>query len=83
MKKLFSGLVEYMKDPKNLLVHGIIGVAILFAAVFLPVSTWIRVVFLVIVVGFNIIRMTIEKKGKTAGVTVPIEETPLDKRDSQ
>lgn len=84
MKKLFSGFAEYLKDWRNWPVHGIIGIAILLAAVFLPVSPWIRLAFLAGAAGFNIIRMRMEKKNKLAEaeVAIPIEETNSDKRDS-
>ena len=53
---------EYLKDWKNLLTHTIIGVGILLVALVMPVEPIYRILFLVLVVGFNIIRMRREKQ---------------------
>ncbi|NPV02745.1 MAG: hypothetical protein HPY53_15335 [Brevinematales bacterium] len=84
MEKFLNGITAYLKDWKNWLVHGIIGVAILLAAVFLPVTPLFRILFLAAVAAFNIIRMSIGKKNKPARaeVAVPIEETHSDSRNS-
>jgi diacylglycerol kinase len=81
MKKFTDLILEYLKNWKNLMIHGIIGIAILIFAVFLPVSPWVRAAGFVMVVVFNIIRMTIEKKIDASGVAVSIEDAPENKRD--
>lgn len=69
MKKFFNalkiagkGILAYLKDWRNWLVHGLIGVALLLAAIFVPVAWWIKVIFFVCVIGFNCVRMTLKKK---------------------
>jgi len=62
--KLLKWIWRYLKDWKNLLTHSIIGVAILLVAIYLPVKPIYRIGILVAVVGFNIIRMSLEKKKK-------------------
>ena len=62
--KLLKWIWRYLKDWKNLLTHSIIGVAILLVAIYLPVKPIYRIAILVAVVGFNILRMRLEKKKK-------------------
>ena len=62
--KFLKWIWRYLKDWKNLLTHSIIGVAILLVAIYLPVKPIYRIAILVMVVGFNIIRMSLEKKKK-------------------
>ena len=62
MKKIFKALLAYLKDWKNLLTHTIIGVSILLIALFMPVHPLLRVLFFVLVVAANIIRMRYQKK---------------------
>ena len=60
--KILKALWEYLKDWKNLLTHTIIGVGILLVALVMPVEPIYRILFLVLVVAFNIFRMRREKK---------------------
>jgi hypothetical protein len=60
--EIFKGLLNYLKDWKNWLTHGLIGVAILVVALVIPVEPIYRVLLLLLVVGFNIIRMRYAKK---------------------
>lgn len=62
MKKFLNGLWEYLKDWKNLLAHTLIGIAILLVAFAVPVKPIYRVMILVAVVAFNMIRMNHEKR---------------------
>jgi len=64
MKKFFNGVWEYLKDWKNLLAHTLIGVGILLVAFLIPVKPIYRVLILVAVVAFNMIRMNHEKRSK-------------------
>lgn len=62
--KILNIIWAYLKDWKNLLTHSIIGVAILLFALFLPVKPIYRIIVLILVVAFNIIRMKLSKKNK-------------------
>lgn len=57
MNRVIKGLRAYLTDWKNLLTHSIVGVVILLIALFAPVSPYIRIVFVGLVVSFNVIRM--------------------------
>ena len=59
--KIFKFIWTYLKDWKNWLTHSIIGVLILLVAFYLPVEPIYRVILLIIVVSFNILRMRREK----------------------
>lgn len=55
--KIINGLKKYLTDWKNLLTHTLVGVILLLIALFAPVAPWIRILFLILVVVFNVIRM--------------------------
>lgn len=55
--KIINGLKKYLTDWKNLLTHSLVGVILLLIALFAPVAPWIRILFLILVVVFNVIRM--------------------------
>lgn len=50
------------KDWKNLLTHSLIGIGILLVAFYIPVKPFYRILFLVAVVAFNLIRMNHTKR---------------------
>ncbi len=60
--KALNWILKYLKDWKNLLTHAIIGVLILCVAFYMPVKPVYRIILLLLVVGFNIIRMKKSKK---------------------
>jgi hypothetical protein len=60
--KIFNAIWTYLKDWKNLLAHGLIGIAIVVVALVIPVAPIYRVGILVLVVGFNLIRMNHAKR---------------------
>lgn len=64
--KIINGIWNYLKDWKNLLVHALIGMAILTAAFFIPVKPVYRILILLAVIGFNLIRMNHTKRFMTS-----------------
>lgn len=60
--KILKAIWTYLKDWKNLLTHGLIGVVIVVVALVIPVAPIYRVGILVLVVGFNLIRMNHAKR---------------------
>jgi uncharacterized membrane protein HdeD (DUF308 family) len=60
--KVLRWIWAYLKDWKNLLTHTITGVLILLAAFYLPVKPVYRIIILILVVGFNVVRMKMAKK---------------------
>ncbi len=64
--RIFKAIWAYLKDWKNLLTHGLIGAAILCAALFLPIKPFSRILILVVVIAFNLVRMRLDRKRKAA-----------------
>lgn len=60
--KILNLIWLYLKDWKNLLAHSIIGFTILLVALYLPVKPVYRILILILVVAFNILRMKLSKK---------------------
>lgn len=60
--KVLKAIWNYLKDWKNLLTHGLIGVVILVVALVIPVAPIYRILILVVVVLFNVIRMNHAKR---------------------
>jgi diacylglycerol kinase len=60
-QKVGKGIWSYLKDWKNLLAHTLVGVALLLIALFLPVKPVFRIVILLLVVCFNMLRMQLAK----------------------
>jgi predicted RND superfamily exporter protein len=62
--KILKFIGAYLKDWRNWLTHSIIGVLILLIAFYLPVKPIYRIIILILVVSFNIMRMRLEKAKK-------------------
>jgi hypothetical protein len=60
--KALNPIWNYLKDWKNLLAHALIGAGILLVAFFIPVIPLYRVLLLVAVVAFNLIRVNHAKR---------------------
>jgi hypothetical protein len=57
MRRILNGVKAYLSDWKNLLMHGIVGILIVIIALFAPISPYLRLEFVILVVGFNVLRM--------------------------
>lgn len=66
MKIFFTHILTYLKDWKNLLAHAIVGVMILSVALFLPVRPVYRIIILILVVVFNLVRMRMGRAERDA-----------------
>lgn len=62
--KVLRGVIAYLKDWRNWLVHGLVGVGLLLLAIFAPIELWVKVVIFACVIIFNCIRMGLGKKKK-------------------
>ena len=62
--KIMHALKMYLTDWKNLLTHGIVGLILLYCLLFAPVAWYWRVILLIIVIVFNIVRMKFSKNKK-------------------
>ena len=56
LKAVGGAVVEYLKDWRNLVAHGAVGVGLVVVTVFLPVSPMARICILIAVVAFNVLR---------------------------
>lgn len=61
MNCVLKGIKTYLTDWKNLFTHSLVGVAILVIALYAPVSPYLRMGFVGVVVAFNVIRMKYSK----------------------
>jgi hypothetical protein len=57
MRRILNGVKAYLSDWKNLLMHSIVGILIVLIALFAPISPYLRLGFVILVVGFNVLRM--------------------------
>jgi hypothetical protein len=57
MNRIVKGIKTYFTDWKNLLTHTLVGIVILLIALFAPVSPYLRIGFVLVVLGFNVVRM--------------------------
>jgi hypothetical protein len=57
MRWILNGVKAYLSDWKNLLMHSIVGLLIVIIALFAPISPYLRLGFVILVVGFNVLRM--------------------------
>ena len=57
MMRILTGIKTYLTDWKNLLMHGVVGVLIVIIALFAPISPYLRIGFVIVVIGFNVLRM--------------------------
>jgi len=65
MKKVFEAIWAYLKDWRNWLSHGLVGIGILVVGLLLPIKPIYRMILLFLIIGFNIVRMKLsEKKAK-------------------
>ena len=60
--KVIKGVIAYLKDWRNWLVHGLVGIGLLLIAIFAPVEWWIKVLIFAAVIIFNCIRMNLTNK---------------------
>jgi len=59
---LLRGLGRYLSDWKNLLAHGLVGVALVTIPLVLPLPPAGRILVFVLIVALNLLRMKIEKR---------------------
>jgi Flp pilus assembly protein TadB len=59
--KAGSGIKAYLCNWRNLLTHGLLGVALLVAAIWAPINPWLKMVIIACLVCFNVWRMRSRK----------------------
>jgi hypothetical protein len=55
--RILNGIKTYLTDWKNLLMHSIVGILIVIIALFAPINPYLRIGFVMVVIGFNVLRM--------------------------
>lgn len=73
--KAIKGLIAYLSDWKNLLAHGLVGVALVALPLLLPLPVLGRVGVFVAIVVLNLIRMRFEKRRKIVAAAATPEST--------
>lgn len=64
LKKIGYGLKKYLTDWKNLAVHAIVGIILVYVVFLSPLPVWVRLGIFCCVVIFNVIRMKYADKKK-------------------
>lgn len=57
MNKIIMGIKNYFLDWRNWLTHSLVGILLLAIAIFAPVNIYLKLMFIICVVGFNVFRM--------------------------
>ena len=64
MKKIFGAIIKYLSDWKNWLVHALVGIVLLVMVIWVPIMWWIKLIIILCVITFNVLRMKFDKKRK-------------------
>ena len=64
MKKVFGAIINYLSDWKNWLVHALVGVILLVMVIWVPIFWWIKLIIILCVISFNVLRIRLDKKNK-------------------
>lgn len=62
MKKILLALKEYLCDWHNLLGHALLGIGLLIFAIWVPIDIIWKLLLILVLVIFNVIRMRISNK---------------------
>jgi hypothetical protein len=57
MNKIINCIKNYFLDWRNWLTHSLVGILLLAIAIFAPVSIYLKILFIICVVAFNVFRM--------------------------
>ena len=61
MSKIKNAIVEYITYWKNLAVHAIVGIVLVYCMFFSPIVWWLRMIIVLLVIGLNTLRMNLTK----------------------
>lgn len=59
---IWAGLKSYLTDWRNLLGHALLGVVFVVIAIWAPISVWLKLVIIALLIAFNIFRMRRKNK---------------------
>jgi len=64
--RVWVGLKAYLTDWRNLLGHALLGVVFVVVAVWAPITLWLKLIIIAVLITFNVLRMRIKNKKKSA-----------------
>lgn len=64
MNKIFYDIIACLKDWRNWLSHGLMGIGLLILALWVPVALWIKLIFIACLILLNLRRMRLASNGK-------------------
>ena len=59
MGKIIKAIKAYLTDWKNLVVHAIVGIVLVYCMFFSPIVWWLRMIIVLLVIGLNTLRMNL------------------------
>ena len=62
LSSIWAGLKSYLTDWRNLLGHALLGVVFVLIAIWAPISVWLKLVIIALLIAFNIFRMRRKNK---------------------
>lgn len=62
LTRIWSGLKAYLTDWRNLLGHALLGVVFVVVAVWAPITLWLKLVIIAVLITFNVLRMRLKNK---------------------
>lgn len=65
-QRIWMGLKSYLTDWRNLLGHALLGVLFVVIAIWAPISLWLKLVIIAVLITFNILRMRKKNKSTTS-----------------
>ena len=65
-QRIWMGLKSYLTDWRNLLGHALLGVLFVVIAIWAPISLWLKLVIIAVLITFNILRMRNKNKKSIA-----------------
>jgi len=66
LRRIWQGLKAYLTDWRNLLGHALLGVVFVVVAVWAPITLWVKLVIIAVLITFNVLRMRIKNQKKSA-----------------
>ena len=66
LSRIWSGLKAYLTDWRNLLGHALLGVVFVVVAVWAPITLWLKLVIIAVLITFNVLRMRLKNKNTQA-----------------
>lgn len=66
LRRVWQGLKAYLTDWRNLLGHALLGVVFVVVAIWAPITLWLKLVIIAVLITFNVLRMRLKNKNTQA-----------------